>query len=56
MFGNYIFPLFYVFKNDFLFLRLKTYLAIQNKQKTKTVLKTQFVKETENMQNVVFSS
>ena len=23
MFGNYVFPLFFVFKNNFLFLRLK---------------------------------
>jgi len=30
-------------------------LATQNGQKTKTIIKTQFVKETENMQKVVFS-
>ena len=55
MFGNYFFPLFSVFKNNFLFLRLKICLATQNGQKTKTVFKIQFVKETENMQTVVFS-
>ena len=49
------FPLFSVFKNNFLFLRLKTYLATQNGYKTKTVFKTQFVKKTENMQKAVFS-
>ena len=35
MFGNCFFPLFSVFKNNFLFLRLKTCLATQNGQKTK---------------------
>ena len=54
MFGNYFSPLFYVFKSNFLFLKLKTCLAIQNRQK-KIVLKTQFVKETEKMQIAVFS-
>ena len=55
MFGNCFFLLFSVFKNNFLFLRLKNLFATQNRQKTKIVLKTQFVKETENMQNVFFS-
>ena len=55
MFGNCFFFLFFVFKNNFLFLRLKTYLATQNGRKIKTVFKIQFMKETENMQNVVFS-
>ena len=55
MFGNCFFPLFSVSKNNFIFLRLKTCLATQNGQKTKIVLKTQFVKETENMQKAVFS-
>ena len=55
MFDNFFFPLFSVFKNNFLFLRLKTCLATQDGQKTKTILKTQFVKETENMQKAVFS-
>ena len=55
MFGNCFFSLFFVFKNNFLFLRLNTCLAIQNGQKTKTVFKIQFVKETENMQKAVFS-
>ena len=30
-------------------------MTTQNGQKTKTVFKIQFVKETENMQNAVFS-
>ena len=30
-------------------------MATQNEQKIKTILKTQFVKETENMQKTVFS-
>ena len=55
MFGNCFFPLFSVFKNNFLFFKLKTCLVTQNGQKTKTVFKIQFVKETENMQKVVFS-
>ena len=55
MFGNCFFPLFSVSKNNFIFLRLKTCLATQNGQKTKIVLKTQFVKETENMQKAIFS-
>ena len=29
-------------------------MAIQNEQKTKTVLKTQIVKETENIQKAIF--
>ena len=56
MFGTCFFPLFFIFKNNFLFLRQKkTCLTIQNGQKKKIVFKTQFVKETENMQKVVFS-
>ena len=56
MFGTCFFLLFSIFKNNFLFLRQKkTCLTIQNGQKTKIVFKTQFVKETENMQKVVFS-
>ena len=46
MFGNCFFPLFSVFKNC---------LATQNGQKTKTIFKIQFVKETKKMQNIVFS-
>ena len=56
MFGNFFFPLFYVSKNNFLFLRQKTCLATQNWQKTKIILKTQFVKETDNMQKASFTS
>ena len=55
MFGNCFFPLFSVFKNNFLFLRLKNLFGNQKWKKTKIVLKTQFVKETENMQKTVFS-
>ena len=51
-----------VFSPYFLFLRTifyiwdyKTCLATQNEQKTKTILQTQFMKETENMQNTVFN-
>ena len=55
MFGNCFFPLFSVSKNNFLLLRQKNLFGNQNGQKTKIVLKTQFVKETENMQKAVFS-
>ena len=55
MFGNCFFPLFFVFKNKFLFLRLKNLFGNSNGQKTKTVFKIQFVKETENIQKAVFS-
>ena len=59
MFSNYFFPLFSVFKNYLLFLRLKNLFGNKkNKkkgQKTKTFLKTQFVKEIENRQMTVFS-
>ena len=56
MFGYCFLPLFFVFKNNFFFIfeTKKICLAIQNEQKTKTVIKTQFVKEIENMQNIVF--
>ena len=50
------FPLIFCFQKQFsIFKTEKTYLATQNGQKTKTVFKIQFVKETENMQNAVFS-
>ena len=55
MFDNCFFPLFSVFKNNFLFLRLKNLFGNSNGQKTKTVFKIQFVKETENIQKAVFS-
>ena len=55
MFGNYVFLLFSVSKNNFLFLRLKNLFGNPNGQKTKNVLKTQFVKETKNMQKTIFS-
>ena len=44
-----------MFGNSFCFLFLKTCLAAQNGYKTKTVFKTQFVKEIENMQKADFS-
>ena len=52
MFGNYFFSLFSVFKNNFIFFKLKNLFG---NPKTKNVLKTQFVKETENLQKTVFS-
>ena len=56
MFGNCFFLLFFVSKNNFLFLRLE-YLFGNPKwtKNKKTVLKIQFMKETENMQNDVFN-
>ena len=57
IFGNYFFSLFFVFKNNFLFIKLKNLFDnpkwTENK---KIVFKTQFVKETENMQKADFSS
>ena len=47
-------PYFMFLKAIFYFWDQKTCLATQNRQKT--VLKTQFVKEIENMQKAVFSS
>ena len=45
MFGNYFFLLFFVSKKKKIyFWNKKTCLAIQNRQKTKFVFKTQFVK------------
>ena len=55
MFGNCFFFLFSVFKNNFLFLKLKNLFGNSKLTETKTVLKTQFVKETENIQKVFFS-
>ena len=55
MFGNCFFHLFSVFKNNFLFLRLKNLFGNSKWTKKKIVLKIQFVKETENMQKAVFS-
>ena len=55
MFGNCFFPLFSVSKKNFLLLRQKNLFGNPNGQKTKIVLKIQFVKETENMQKHVFS-
>ena len=55
MFGNYFLPYFLFSKTIFYFWDWKTCLATQNRQKTKTVVKTQFVKETENIQKTIFS-
>ena len=55
MFGNYFISLFYVSKNNFLFLKLKNLFGNPKWTENKTVLKTQFVKKTENMQNIIFS-
>ena len=49
MFGNYFFLLFSVSKNNFLFLRLKNLFGNPKWTEIKTVLKSQFVKETKNM-------
>ena len=56
MFSNCFFLLFSIFKNNFLFLRLKNLFGNSKwAKKKKTIFKIQFVKETENMQNAVFS-
>ena len=55
MFGNCFFPLFYVSKNNFLFLKLKNLFGNPKWIENENYSQTQFVKETENMQNAVFS-
>ena len=55
MFGSCFFPLFFVFKNNFLFLRPKNLFDNPKWTKKKIVFKTQFIMETENMQIAVFS-
>jgi len=55
MYGNYFFSLFFVFKNNFLFVRLKNLFDNTKWAENKTILKTHFVKETENMQKAVFN-
>ena len=55
MFGNCFFPLFSVFKNNFIFLRLKNLFGNPKWIENKNCSQTQFVKETKNMQNAVFS-
>ena len=57
MFGNFFSFLFSVLKKKKIIFETKKLacLATQNRQKTKTILKTQFVKETEHIQNIVFS-
>ena len=55
MFGNCFFSLFFVFKNNFIFLRPKNLFGNSKWAKNKFVFKTQFMKETENIQNAVFS-
>ena len=54
MFGKCFFPYFLFSKIIFYFWNKKTYLTTQNGQKIIIILKTQSVKETENIQNVVF--
>ena len=55
VFDNYYLPLIFCFqKKNFYFWDKKTCLVTQNGQKTKIVLKTQFMKETENMQKHCF--
>ena len=55
MFGNYVFLLFSVSKNNFLFLRLKNLFGNPKWVENKIIRKTQFVKETKNMQKTIFS-
>ena len=56
MFGNYFFPLFFYFQKQLSIFETKK-LVWQSKinRKKKIILKTQFVKETENMQKTVFN-
>ena len=54
-FGNCFFPLFYVSKKFFIFLKLKNLFGNTKWTKTKTIFKTQFVKKIENRQKIVFS-
>ena len=55
MFGNCFFPLFFVSKNNFLFLRLKNLFGNSKWTENKICSQNSIVKETENMQKVVFS-
>ena len=59
MFGNCFFPYFLFSKEIFFFLKLKNLFDnskyTEKKKKKQNVLKTQFVKETKNMQKAVFS-
>ena len=50
------FPLFFVLKKNYFIFdsKKRVWQPKMNKKKKKTIFKTQFVKETENMQNVVF--
>ena len=55
VFGNYFFPQFSVFKNNFfVFLRQKTCLVTYFRQKSKIIFNFHFVKETENWSWAVF--
>ena len=56
MFGNCFFSFIFCFQKQFSIFETQT-LVLQPKyeQKTKIILKTQFVKKTKNMQNVVFT-
>ena len=54
MFGNYFFPQFSVFKNNFLFPKAKTCLVTVFRQKSKTIFNFHIVKETKNRSRVVF--
>ena len=55
MFGNCFFPLFSVSKNNFLFLGVKNLFGNLKWTENKNCFKTQFVKETENIQKAIFS-
>ena len=55
MFGKYFFPLILCFQKQFFIFETKKLVWQSKIDRKKTVLKTQFVKETENMQIAVFS-
>ena len=55
MFSNCFFLLFFIVKNNFLFLRLKNLFGNSKWIENKNYSQPQFVKETENIQKVVFS-
>ena len=55
MFDNCFSSIFRFQKQFSIFEIKKTCLTIQNGQKTKTVLRTQFVKKTKNIQKTVFN-
>ena len=55
MFGNCFFPLFSIFKNNFLFFRLKNLFDNSKRAENKNCFQNSICEGTENMQNAVFS-